>query len=100
MKKYNIPHTNILRHAHIAPGRKTDIHMSWTNGMTWEQYQNTFIQFQQTQMTQEQYRLFIQSVMHMHSLQHQLAPTYIQDETKRKEIQNALATLNRLYREL
>ncbi|MCS7317223.1 MAG: hypothetical protein NZZ41_02720 [Candidatus Dojkabacteria bacterium] len=50
-------------------------------------------------MTEQQYKLKIQASMLDHSLQHQLAER-IQNEKKRKEIQECLARINALYREL
>lgn len=42
MLEHNIPKENVLRHAQIAPGRKTDINLNFILPLTkWEDWQNT-----------------------------------------------------------
>lgn len=44
LKKYNLPVTNVLRHADIAPKRKRDIGEKFYEPMTWVQYQDSLKQ--------------------------------------------------------
>jgi len=60
MSEENIPPSNLLRHADIAPKRKRDVSPTFYAPLSWQQYQQSFISSQLINMTQDEIKLFIE----------------------------------------
>lgn len=91
MKKYSIPSSNVLRHAHIAPWRKRDISPSFEE-VYWgrKKYQN-FLD-NSNKMTEEQKKMLIISLMNLNST--------LYNEIDDKEIKELMSKINSRFRDL